>query len=70
MKNKIIKKLSSRKLWLAVTNFVGMLIIFFGYSQDTATRVSALIMAGASVLSYIISEGWIDASAVGQTEEE
>ena len=58
----IIRKLTSRKLWLALADFVSMLIIFFGYAEDTATQVSALIMGGAGVLGYIIAEGLSDAN--------
>lgn len=62
MKNAIIRKLTSRKLWLALSGFVSMLIIFFGYAEDTATQVAALIMAGADVLGYILAEGMADSS--------
>lgn len=60
-----IKKLTSRKLWTAVASFVSMIIIATGGSQDTATQVTALIMAGASVIAYIIGEGLADASNSG-----
>ena len=56
-------KLTSRKLWVAVSDFVGMLLIAFGVAQDTATQVTALIMAGAGALAYIIAEGMVDAKA-------
>ena len=57
------RKLTSRKFWLAVTSFIALLIIAIGGSQETATRVTALIMAGASVFAYIIGEGLVDAAA-------
>lgn len=55
------RKLTSRKFWLAVASFVTMLIIALGGNQETATQVSALIMAGATVVAYIIGEGLADA---------
>ena len=58
-------KLTSRKLWVAVSEFVGMLLVAFGMAQDTVTQVVALIMAGAGALAYIIAEGLIDAKAAG-----
>ncbi len=58
------KKLTSRKFWTAVASFVTMLIIAFGVSEETATQVSAIIMAGASVVAYIIGEGLADAAGV------
>ena len=57
------RKLTSRKFWAAVAEFVTMLIIAFHGTQETATQVAALIMAGASVIAYIIGEGLIDAAA-------
>ena len=59
-------KLTSRKFWAAICNFVGMLVLFFKGTQETATQVTALIMAGAGVIAYIIGEGLIDAASAGQ----
>jgi len=59
------KKLTSRKLWLAVADFTGMLMAAFNADGDTVTQVTALIMAGAGVVAYIIAEGFSDATAAG-----
>lgn len=58
------RKLTSRKFWAAVCEFVAMLIIAFGGTQETAVQVTAIIMAGAAVLAYIIAEGLVDAANV------
>lgn len=63
MKINWLQKLTSRKFWIALTDFVGMLVIALGYSNDTATRIVALIMAGAGALGYLIAEGLTDAAA-------
>lgn len=55
-------KLTSRKFWAAIAEFVTMLIVALGGSQEIAVQVTALIMAGASVIAYIIGEGLIDAA--------
>ena len=55
------RKLTSRKLWLAVAEFVTMLIVAFGGTESEATQIAALIMAGAGVIAYIIGEGLADA---------
>lgn len=70
MENKIDwkKKLTSRKFWAAVCNFVGMLVMAFGASAGTAEKITALIMAGATVIAYIIAEGLVDAANVGTIE--
>lgn len=65
-----VKKLTSRKFWTAVASFVSMMIVFCGGAENTATQVTALIMAGASVVAYIIGEGLADASNAGAIEGE
>ena len=62
------RKLTSRKFWAAIAEFVTMLIIAFGGKQETAVQVTALIMAGAAVVAYIIGEGLIDAASAGIVE--
>lgn len=56
------RKLTSRKLWASIANFVSMLLVFFNYSESTATQVAALIMAGAGVIGYVIAEGLADST--------
>lgn len=63
-KNNLVRKLTSRKLWTAVASFVSMMILATGGTDNTATQVTALIMAGASVVAYIIGEGLTDAANV------
>lgn len=57
-----VRKLTSRKLWTAVASFVSMMVVATGGTENTATQVTALIMAGASVVAYIIGEGLTDAA--------
>lgn len=60
-KQDIIRKLTSRKLWLSIANFTTMILIYNGIAQSDAERVAAIIMAGASVLGYVFAEGLTDA---------
>lgn len=61
------RKLTSRKLWLSVASFVSMMIVALGGAENEAAQVSALIMAGATVIGYVIGEGLADA---GNSEEK
>lgn len=54
------RKLTSRKLWMSVASFVSMMAVFLGAAESDATQISALIMAGASVIGYVIGEGLAD----------
>ena len=56
------RKLTSRKLWLAVAGFVTGLILAFNGSAEVAETVSGCIMSGASVIAYIVGEGLTDAA--------
>lgn len=70
--NKIdwVRKLTSRKLWTAVGSFVSLLVVALGYSENTAVQITSLIMAGATVVAYIIGEGLVDASSVSTEEKK
>lgn len=63
------RKLTSRKFWTAIASFVSMLIVALGGAETVATQVTALIMAGASVIAYIIGEGLADMSNAGMDDE-
>ena len=55
------RKLTSRKLWLAIVAFVTPLLLAFGLAESEVTQITAIIMAGADVLAYILAEGLVDA---------
>ena len=54
------RKLTSRKLWLAVAGFVSGILIYFGHTEAEASQVAALILSGASVIAYCVGEGLAD----------
>ena len=59
-KDDLIRKLTSRKLWLSVASFVSMLLVALNYTENQAAQIAALIMAGASVIGYALGEGLAD----------
>lgn len=65
-KTDIIRKLTSRKFWLAVIGFVTPLLLAFGVAENTATQITGIIMAGADVLAYLIAEGLTDAAGTAK----
>ena len=56
------KKLTSRKLWMSIASFVSMIAVYFGAAESEASQIAALIMAGASVIGYVVGEGLADSS--------
>ena len=59
------QKLSSRKLWLALSGLAIGVLALFGVNSNTTQQVSGVIMALGSVIAYIVGEGLVDASATG-----
>lgn len=59
-KEKWVRKLTSRKLWMAVALFVSGLVTAFGGAGETAQTVSGCIMQLASVVGYLLAEGLVD----------
>lgn len=62
------RKLTSRKLWMSVASFVSMMAVALGAAESDATQISALIMAGASVIGYVIGEGLADGGHAGDAK--
>lgn len=55
------KKLSSRKFWLALVGFITPVLVICNVDTETIEMVSLVIMSGASLIAYILAEGFIDA---------
>ncbi len=56
------QKLSSRKFWAAVVGFVTPLMVMLNYTDSQITQITALIMAGANLIGYMIAEGLADSN--------
>lgn len=67
-KEQIIRKLTSRKLWIALAGFISGLIVALRGDAATAETVSALIMSAASVIGYLLAEGLADANGAPAVE--
>lgn len=63
-KSKWIETITSRKLWAAVANFVTMLLIALGKTTSQAEQIAALIIAGATVIAYIVAQGLVDSATL------
>ena len=64
------RKLTSRKFWMAVASFISMLVIAFGGTQEASSQVTAIIIAGATVVAYIIGEGLTDQASMLVEEDD
>lgn len=66
----ILRKLTSRKLWAAAVGVASGLSIVFGLDGEVITTVAGAVVSAASVVSYIMAEGRIDAAAVKDAIED
>lgn len=64
------RKLTSRRFWMSLAEFVGMLLVALHVAEDTATQITALILAGGGVIAYVIGEGLVDAAHAEQPVSE
>jgi len=64
------QKLSSRKLWAAVAGVVTGLAMVFGLDESIITSVAGAVCSVASIITYIITEGKVDAAAVKKAAED
>lgn len=57
----IKRKLTSRKFWLALIGFITPILMMNKIPQETITQVTSIIMAGGTLIAYILAEGFTDA---------
>lgn len=57
-----IRKLTSRKFWLALAGLIAGLVAFFKQPTSDAEAITSLIMALGSVIAYCVGEGLADAA--------
>lgn len=65
-----LKKFKSRKLLVAVIGVLMGVSMIFGVDPNVAETVSGAVVAVVSVVVYIITEGKIDAAAVGDAAQK
>lgn len=58
------RKLTSRKLWIALAGLVSGLVLAFNGSAEIAETVSGCVLSLGSVVGYIIGEGLTDAASI------
>ena len=61
------QKLQSSKLWIALSGVVLGAVLYLGGDPDTIRTIAGVTVQVLSIISYIITEGKIDAEAVAHT---
>lgn len=66
----LLKKLFSRKLWTALAGLAAGLALAFGLDQEAVSAAAGAVVSVVSVVTYIVTEGRIDAAAVKTAIED
>lgn len=64
-----LKKLTSRKFLAAAAGLITGLAMVFGLDESIISSVAGAVVSVASVVTYIVTEGKVDAAAVSQAVE-
>lgn len=65
----LIRKLTSRKFWVAVVGFVTALLVAFNVDTGSIEKITSIIMSFATLIAYILAEGMTDAKGVDKDED-
>lgn len=61
-----LKKFTSRKFLACAAGILIGVCMIFGIDEGTITAIAGAVTASASVISYIIAEGKIDAASIAK----
>ena len=61
-KEDIIRKLTSRKFWIALIGFITALLVAFNVDSGSVEKITSIIMSFGSLIAYILAEGFADGS--------
>ena len=64
------QKLSSRKLWTAMAGVIMGISMVFGLDEGTISTIAGAIVSLASAVTYIYTEGKIDAAAIANVVQD
>lgn len=60
-----VRKLTSRKFWVTLVSFVTAILLYFHVDRGSVEQITTIIMSFATLISYILAEGFIDGNNTG-----
>ena len=66
----ILRKLSSRKLWMAIAGVVTGIAMAIGVDGNEINTIAGAVTSFGSIMVYIVTEGKIDAANVKNAIED
>ena len=64
-KEDFIRKITSRKFWIALAGLAAGLSLLFGRDHADAEQWQGVILTLGSIIAYAMGEGWADAQRIG-----
>lgn len=65
----LLRKLSSRKFWMAVAGVVTGIAMAFGVESSAVATIAGAVTAVASVVTYVVTEGRVDVNSAQKAAE-
>lgn len=62
------RKLTSRKFWVALVGFITALLVAFQVDNGTIEQIVSIVMAFATLITYILAEGFVDGNTSDDSE--
>lgn len=66
----VLKKLSSRKFWMAAAGVITGIAMAFGVDESAVGTIAGAVTALVSIVTYVQAEGRVDAAHVQQAAEK
>ena len=60
-KKDVLRKITSRKLWVALAGLVAGFVLLFGGEYADSEHWQGVILTLGSIVAYALGEGWADA---------
>lgn len=68
--NDIVRKLTSRKLWVSLAGIVTGIALALGADATEIQTISGAILSLISAVTYCVSEAYVDGKHKGENAEE
>lgn len=70
MKQKLITKLTSRKFFALLTALVIAILVAFNMGEEMIAKVTAIIGAFASLITYMFAEAYVDGKQANNVDNK
>lgn len=66
----ILRKLSSRKLWVAIVGIIVGVAAAFGINESEYMAITGVVTSASAVVAYIVGEAKIDAARISNDQNQ